>query len=200
MRKFAALLSLLALPLWAGAQTVTMVFTVGILANATGSTPLADGSLVQLIASPDDIFTAPTPGAFSGGNDIIFQTVAFDSSTIGTAGGAQISVTGLSLTLYPIATYKLALRWFPTLTTAATTPGNSTPYGQFDFNNDPTWVAPSSGNSENYSLLTTAAGGSLGNSTGYATRATAAIPEPSTYAALAGLAALAAALWRKRTP
>lgn len=198
MRKLVALLSLLALPLLATAQTVTMVFTVGILANA-GGTALSDGSLVQLIASPDATFAAPTDTTFVGGNDVLFYSAGFDSSTIGTPGGAQITLTGLSLTTYPIATYKLALRWFPTLTTAATTPGASTAYGQFDFNSDATWVAPSAGNSDNYTMLTTAASGSLPNSTGYASLTTAAIPEPSTYAALAGLAALAAAAWRRRT-
>lgn len=199
MKSILALLSFLALSAVASAQTVTIVFYIGILSNGAG-TPVADNSLVQLIASPDSTFAAPTTTAFTGGNDVLFYTGGVDSSTVAnTAGGTQISITGLDLAIYPIAGYKVALRWYPTLTVASSTPGAGTAYGQFDYNSDPSWVVPAANGSDTLYMLTTTAGGSLPDTTGRATQTTpAAIPEPSTYAALAGLAALGAAIWRKR--
>lgn len=173
---------------------VTIDFTVGILNDASGSTPVADGSLIQLIGSVDNAFAAPTPGAFIGGNDVLLFSANFNSSTSGTPGAMLFSLTNVSLA----AGTNLLLRWFPTLTNAAGSPGFSTAYGQYGSLTDVAWVSPSDGQTVSIDFLTIAAGGSTANSAGHAGLTTAAIPEPSTYAAIFGALVLGLAAYRRR--
>jgi hypothetical protein len=198
MRRFPLLLALLLPAAGLRAQTITIDFSLGILSNATG-TALADGALVQIIASPDATFAAPTGTTFVGGGDILVTSLGLDSATSGTAGATVITLTNLSLTTTPVAGYNLLARWFPTLTTASSTPGYGTAYGQWGFPNDATWVAPAAGLTSSYSFLTATAGGPNADTLGRASLSTPAVPEPSTYAAIAGALVLVAAWSRRRS-
>jgi hypothetical protein len=175
--------------------TVTIDFTVGILNDVTGSTPVADGSLIQLIGSSDNVFAAPTPGAFIGGNDVLLFSGSFDSSTSGGTTGAMLfSLSNITLT----PGTNLLLRWFPTLTGGSGSPGGLTPYGEYGSLTDGSWVSPANGSTVSINLLTVSAGGSTLDSFGNASLSTAAIPEPSTYAAIFGVMALGLVAYRRR--
>ena len=179
----------------AARATVIINFDVGVLANASGSTPVADGSLIQIIASSDNVFAAPTAGAFIGGNDVLLFSGSFDSSTTSVTGAMSISLSNLTLAQGT----NLLARWFPTLTTASLTPGAGTAYGQYGSLTDVSWVSPADGTTANPQMLTSSSGfGSAANSNGYAILTVAAVPEPSTYAALFGAAALGLVAWRRR--
>lgn len=94
------------------------------------------------------------------------------------------------ITTYPIANDFLIIRWYPSLTTADTTPGATT-YGQYGYANDVTWVAGGDGTTTSYSFLTqSSGGGTSANSLGYASNTITAVPEPSSYAALVALFSL----------
>jgi hypothetical protein len=87
------------------------------------------------------------------------------------------------------AGYHLAVRWFPSLDSTASTPGN-TSYGQWSYTNDTSWIAGAAGSSTSYFFKTTSyEGGPNANSLGYATSVTA-VPEPSSYAAIIALFSL----------
>jgi len=188
----------------AKADTITMNLLVGVLANSSG-TPLLDGSLLQVIASPDATFSTPTTDSFLGGNsnDILLKSISFDSSTTGVSGAMQLALT-IDLADYPsqqIAGDYFVIRWFPSLTTSNLTPG-STSYGQFGYpdGTNPTWIIGSASSITSYTFRTTSAGGTFADSTGYATNITA-VPEPSSYAIIIALFSLGLLIkhsWRSR--
>lgn len=198
MKRILPILISLGIAQFVCAQTVTLDFTIGVLSISGGSTAISDGSLLQVIASPDATFADPTSTAFTGGNDVLVFSKAFDSLTSGQSG-AMLFTQQVSLSTSAIAGYDLMIRWFPTLTTSSTAPGDGTSYGEYGFNQDNTWVAPSAGNTLSYSLVTLSFGGSLANTVGSAMLSTPAVPEPSTYAQFAlGLGALGLIAYRRR--
>lgn len=196
----AVLLSALMRP--ALADTISLDFTVGVLANSDGSLVLSDGALLQIIASPDTTFATPTTASFLGdnSNDVLLWQGSFDSNTSGTAGVMILSLPSIDLSTTPVAGDYLAVRWFPSLSgsTIPSSPG-STSYGQFDYSNDNTWIVVSSGYF-NYHFLTQSSGfGSSPDSLGYASNITA-VPEPSSYAAIVALFSLGLLIkhgWRR---
>ena len=194
MKKYLSLGLFLALGAWMNAQTITIDFTVGVLTNSTGSAAVADGSLFQVIASNDSVFTAPTTDSFIGGDDVIAWSGAFDSSTIGLAGAMSVVLSNISASTY--SGDRLLVRWFPTLNSSALSPGVAS-YGEYGFPNDASWFAPAAGGTQSYSMVTVSAGGALSDTLGQAVYATA-VPEPSTYALIAGLLSLGAIFWRRR--
>lgn len=196
MRRFPLVLLLVLSAVGLRAQTITIDFSLGVLSNAAG-TALADGALVQIIASPDATFAAPTGTTFVSGGDLLVYSVGLDSASGGMAGATVINPGALSLSSTPIAGYNLIARWFPTLTTASSAPGYGTAYGQWGFPNDASWFAPAPPGTSSYSFLTVAAGGANADTLGRASLSTAAIPEPSTYAAIAGALALGAVGYRR---
>lgn len=174
---------------------VTIDFTIGILADASGSAPLGNGPLIQIIGSSDNSFAAPTAGAFTGGNDVLLFSGSFDITTSANTPGAMLlSLNNISLA----ANTNLLVRWFPTLTIGASAPGGSTPYGQYGSLTDVAWVSPSNGQTVAIGFLTLSAGGSTADSAGFASLTTTAIPEPSTYAAILGALALGFVAYRRR--
>lgn len=180
-------------------QTVTLNIQSGIMSNSVG-TVVPDGSLFQVIASPDATFAAPTAGSFTGGsNDIVIFSYAVNSVASG-ASGYVLTAPVINLSTYAIAGDFLELRWFPTLTTGSASPGGSTFYGQYGYAEQSTsaWIAPASGQTLSYAFLTTSAGGTLADTVGQAMSQTAPIPEPSTYAAIFGVAALGFVAYRRR--
>jgi hypothetical protein len=183
--------------------TVTLDFSVGILTGADGTTPIADGSLIQLIAAPTTGgFVAPTPTTFTSGSEILLWSGAFDSTTafppVSLNGGAMSLAPGpIDIAILP-AGYALMVQWFPTLLSTAVAPGYSTPYGQYSTLNDVSWVSPSNGSTVSFTFQTVSWVGSSANSLGAASLTTAAIPEPSTYAAIFGALALGFVAYRRR--
>lgn len=183
------------------ASTISMDFQVGVLADSTG-TPIADGSLFQIIASPDTTFSAPTSTSFlgNGSNDVLVWSGGFDSSTVGAGAGiADMAVNNIDLSTYPIAGDYLTIRWFPTLTSSSLQPGDSTSYGQYGYLNDNSWIAGNAGSSTTYTFLTQSSGfGSATNSLGYASNTVTPVPEPSSSAIVIALCALAVTIHHRR--
>jgi hypothetical protein len=196
MKKLSALVALLGFAILAHGQT-TFNIAFGVLTNADDSTPAAQGSLVQFIAAPTvGGLVAPTPTAFVSGTELLLSTISLDDTTNGNIPGSMFT----SVTVTVPQNYALMLQWFPTLSSAASAPGGSTPYGQYSLINDASWVAPTPGSTISLNLLTTTVFGpnSTPDSAGYANLTTAPIPEPATYAALFGVMALGFAAYRRR--
>lgn len=198
MKKTAiALLALVSSVMMTG-QTITLEFTVGILSDQNGN-PIPDGALIQVIASPDATFESPTNFDFVGGNDILVYSTGLDSASGGMPGSAYITIPSILLSEYPIAQNFLQIRWFPTLAEGATSPGFATYYGEFGYNNDNSWIAPSAAGFSSFILQTVSYfDGSLPDQVGQALNSTAPIPEPSTYAAVIGALALGFVAYRRR--
>ena len=180
--------------------TVTIDFNIGAMTLADGTTPIPEGSLIQLIAAPTSGgLTGPTAASFISGSEILLISGVVDgSSFLGLGTGTTDFAPGpLTIT----AGYALMIQWFPTLTSGASTPGNSTPYGLYGALNDASWVAPANGSTLTFSFLTTSITGSVPDSAGASNLTTAAaapIPEPATYAAIMGAMVVGFATWRRR--
>lgn len=197
-KKIIFVLAVAALAVVGRAQTIAMDFGLGVLADANGAA-ISDNKLVQIIASSDATFGAPTESSFVSGNDVVLFSGLLD----GSAGlGPDTGTTSISITVSAAyATNYLMVRWFPTITSLQALPGNSTAYGQFGYANDNSWVAPSAGNTLAYNFFTVSTGlGALSDALGYATLSTppAAVPEPTTYAAILGVFALGIIAYRRR--
>jgi hypothetical protein len=181
------------------ADNINFNFTAGILKNFDGSAVMPNGSLIQVIASPDTTFNTPTSTDFLGGsNDVLLWSGAFSTSGTGTPGAMQIPTFSVDLSTTSVANYYLAIRWFPSLPSNASAPGSNTRYGEYGYGTDAfsldtsgenVWRIPSSAATIAPTFLTTSAGGSSDDTRGYATNFTAG-PEPSSYAIIIALFSL----------
>lgn len=175
---------------------VQIQLTAGQLLQNDGTTPMIDGGLLLLVASTTDaVFTPPSATSFTpGSDDVVVSRFSLNSANVGVPGDTtnqlQFSYSG-SFGQGDL----LELFWFPTLTTAASTPGANTQFGAFRTDTVQTsdgsniaFVAPADNAVYNLAFLTSSQGGSNPNSAGIASSFTP-VPEPSTYALL-GLGAL----------
>lgn len=211
MKKYLLLASLMAIGLLpVSAQTivgqVNLNLTLGILSDGSG-TPVADGSLLQVIALTNGSTGAlPSTSDFLGGSasaQVLWQG-AFDSTGTGVAGAMQLSLGNVSIYQdgtvgnYLTAGDPVIVRWYPSLTTSDTTPG-TTGFGQAGYSAvdgtilDTAWVLPAANSSTgtpDLLFLTMSAGGSVPDTAGQAV-STTAVPEPATTAtALGGIGLL----------
>ena len=197
MKKSLLILSFsIALSYAANAAAIVNLFA-GQLFNSNGTTPMANGGLLQVIASTsDNAFYAPTIGSFVGGNadNIIAFSYAMNSATTGQTGSSLQGVTLTYAGAFGVGDF-LLLRWWPTLTISSPSPGAGTPYGEFRTasivdGSTTGWIAPADGGTVSLNFATGNAGGSQPNSAGTANLATA--PEPTSAALLTlGLVSLA---------
>jgi len=186
--------------------TVTIDFLLGQISDNTGAA-VADGSLLQVIASYDSTtFAPPTAGSFLGGStdETVLWQGAFDSATTGIPGAMTLSLASLPVyssagtpgNFYLSAGESVIVRWYPALSGTSVPAGPGTAaFGQYGYTSlagallDSSWVVPSAGSTVNLSLVTASAGGALPNADGYATN-TVPVPEPAATVALLGAAAL----------
>lgn len=179
----------------------------------SSSAAVPDNMLVQLLADTTSTFGAPTAGSFTGtdANEIVLWSGTISFANSGIAGGFSSPV---QLTLGQLGATEatgsfLMLRWYPTLTAAASSPGAGTSYGQFDDSNISTpdaasgsnidWQIPATSASP-YTLnyLSMSEGGDEANSAGVANLTTGAVPEPTTLSLMAGVMAVGAMVLQKR--
>jgi hypothetical protein len=178
MRRFILLLLSLAACRGNLHASITIELSAGQLLTATGA-PVGDGGLIQLLAAPSaTAFTAPSAGSFTGGSsgETVVASFGLDSPTTGTAGYFD-HIVRLTFSGGLQAGEPLLLRWYPTLTTAATSPGGGTSYGQFRTDavvdgSDIAWVTPGDGATDSLSFVTSSQGGSEPNSAGEASETT----------------------------
>ncbi len=174
----------------AASASVTINLGGAELFQTDGSTPIPTGSLIQLVASTtDNTFTSPSPASFTGGSADDIVLASFGSNDPAGPGSFLNSIT-FDLSGNLNAGDQLLLRWWPTLTTASSSPGFSTPFGQFRTDavgsgSDIAWVVPTDGSTVQLNFFDQAFGGTELNSAGTASLMTAAaIPEPSSLALL----------------
>ncbi len=168
----------------AGRATVTINLTAGRLYGSDGTTVCPDNGLVQLVAAgADGVFTAPSAGGFVRGDDVLLRSFAMNSGATGQAGvgAAPVVLDYGRLGLAP--GQRLALRWYPTLSPAATAPAAGTPFGHYSGagvrdGSDSEWILPPEGWSGSLNLLTVAAGGGSAEATGAAAELVASVPGP----------------------
>ncbi len=184
----------------ARAQFVTINFQSSQLTDSTG-TPLANGSLVVLlanVASPTTAgagFSTLSAGSLNVGdllNNGAYQVLgraavdafSFDGEFTGSTGSIQLG--GL---LFPNLSTgdQLAVAWFPSLSeTTDFSMATATSYGLYTLDLSSVWQTPSPASTIDVEVP-------------FATAALlTAVPEPATYAALAGALVLGLALHRKR--
>jgi hypothetical protein len=143
-------------------------------------------------------------GALVGSSDLIVYRASFE--TFGTNGVWSELASNLSLSGNWTANDRLAFVWFPTLTISSLTASNSISYGLLS---DVSWVTPADGsfNETTYQSITTTNNGfftpnsatlSIPDSMARALLTVGAIPEPSTFALLAGVVGLGFASSRRR--
>jgi hypothetical protein len=155
----------------------------GELFQSNGTSPIPAGSLLQLVASTSDsVFTSPTPTSFTGGSadDIVVASFAAPDNSGSFAQPITLNLSG-SLD----AGDPLLLRWWPSLTISASTPGTGATFGQFRTDatenfSDSGWFVPADGSNIALNFLDTAGGGTEPNSAGTASFSTTAVPETST--------------------
>lgn len=215
MRKIlAAAVCLAGLPCLAHADTTSFELDAGVLRTSTlsGATPLPDGTLLQLIASPTGTFTAPTATSFTSGNETVIDSFALNATgstglpaSTGNPGEIDDQIT-ITLTTTVTAGESFELRWYPGLTIGSTAPGAGATYGEHtsptsedmmfatSFGDSP-YVLPAASSNGTLILFTTASSQFLGpypDAAGDADETVAGgtpLPEPSTYAMM-GFAAL----------
>lgn len=170
----------------------------------TGSNgSLLDGSLVLLLAKTtgpatgfDTLQTGTlNVGDFLNGSYQVLGRTGVDHTSTGSltpgASGATDPLTLASGAFADLTTGdQLAVVWFPNLTFSSSfsfVSGAS--YGLYTINSSSAWQVPADGASFEVKVPN----GAMASFT-----AVSAIPEPSTYAALTGLAALGLAGWRRR--
>lgn len=154
----------------------------GFTMNWLGATGSPGALTVSLFSSFD-------PNTVGGGSGLV-STLTLSSGNPSSSGNAVFSGTA---TLLPTATY------YVQISSASAPMGNFYSYSVVGTGNEdggalPGWSIANSAFESNYNNLWTS-----NSSPGlFAIDATAAIPEPSTYAALAGVMALGLAVWRRR--
>lgn len=202
LARFLVLASLLATAVRAG---VTIDFGGGQLYDQN-HVPLSNGSLVLLVADTgNNGFSPLTAGTLSADSFLAHSDdliLAMSSVTnLGEFQGVSDSFNGVFHNNWT-AGNALALIWFADVS-GGILYGNEH-YGLFtsaigEDGSDP-WITPADGTFLRTVLfLTTSAGGSVhADSAGDASFTVAAIPEPATSAACAGLLALALVAWRRR--
>ena len=180
--------------------TVTINLGGGYIYFADGTTKAPLGSLLQLVASTNDnIFSAPTPGSFTGGSS---DDVVIASFEVNQEPGIFLEDIVFSLGGTLGVGDQLMLRWFPSLTLSASAPGGGEQYGEFrtdavENGSTTNWLVPADGQTHDLNFLTIAAGGTRPDAEGAANFVV--VPEPSTVALLGfGGIAAAAGLLRKR--
>lgn len=202
---FAAKLSGLALfaASSAMAQSFAVEFQAGILRDRFGN-PLSDGSLVLLVADTgDNGFTSLlagsdlSVGSFLNSDDQILFRAVVDSDQFGV--GSVVGSANLIFDEFPTLEvgHTLSLIWFSSVTGSSLTLTGGEDYGLFSAGVEDDWIVPSASSLVELSFVTQAAEGSYSDSLSIASFSV--IPEPSTYAALLGIASLGfAALHRRR--
>jgi hypothetical protein len=178
------------------------------LFQSNGTSPIPLGSLIQLVASTtDNTFSNPTSTDFLGGSsdDVILASFASNNAL---GNGSFVEPITFNLTGNLTTGDQLLLRWWPSLTTASSTPGSGTSFGQFrtaavENFSDINWTVPADGSTVALNFLDTSSGFATTpepDSAGAASFiTTAAVPEPSTYAStLLGLGGLGLVTLRRR--
>jgi hypothetical protein len=202
--RFAVLLAVLTWGAVASrAQTVTINFGAKSLFNSAGSL-LPDGTLFILVADTlgNGFGTAQAGslaiGNFISGDDQIIGhgfTEISSGSAIGSGSATNVPLGTGAYSQFTTGD-SLAVMWFPGLTTSSFSLTSGASYGYFRTNSPSSgaaWTVPSAGQSVSIEEL------NLLNDTGAMSgRALlTAIPEPSTYAAICGLAMLGFAAFRR---
>jgi len=216
MNKATILPFVAALALMSARSNANNTVTINLLADylqTSGSAPVSDGMLVQLVGDTTSTFGAPTASSFTGtdSNEIVLWSGVVEAGQIGQAGSFsdQVSLTLGALGAAENTGDYLMLRWYPTLSLSASAPGAGTKYGQFDNNglttpdaasgSDIAWQMPATASSPyalNYYNVTE--GGDEANSAGVANLTVGAVPEPTTFSFVAGALALSALVCGRR--
>jgi hypothetical protein len=201
MKKIYSLAAFLALTAYAHANWSLLVDIDGLRDQSGSFTP--PSTLVLIVADISgngfstpltDYSTAINSGW--GADDTVIGR--FNDTLNDTPGVFSVQVDGADV----YAGKNIALYWFSTLDLTATTLSNGLSYGTTSSLNTE-WVAPAVGATDSITFLGANSTGTLGSGSYTNTQMSAnltitAVPEPATYAALFGLAAVGFCAWRKR--
>lgn len=173
--------------------------------------PQGDG-LIMLVGSPDSTFGGPTADSFVSGNDFVIDRWAAttDAESGQTLGPGVLYKNNPSAGPYDLGSQSgwdpgdpVALYWFPELNTTDPAPGEGTYFGTYrndsGIDGGEPWVTPGSGEEQILNFLTTDAAfpGSSDPTLARADQQVSPVPEPETYALMAGLALLGFAGFRR---
>lgn len=158
----------------------TIFFEGGALFKDFDFNPVDDGSLVIAVTTTSS-FSGPISGSFISGDETLLGSWSTSSSVLGEPGGFEVALPGLELTTGITTGSPIAILWFPTLTSLASTPVVGTQYGSYT---DLSWTVPSDGDTVFYGVESQSIGGGVSNSLLVANLNV--IPEPSSYAVLIG--------------
>jgi hypothetical protein len=200
--------ALLLLPLMAlsASAAVTISFNADSLRDSSGTVAPTSTLAFLLADAGNDGFGSIIAESINqydvlaSGDTVVAR---FDFSTFATPGVISESVSGIDLTNFASGN-QLAIVWMPGLTTAETTVGASQSYGLLT---DASWVAPSDGgtslayqvisDTNNFFFASSPTTLSVTDAQSQASFTTP-VPEPSAFAAIAGLLALGFVALRRR--
>lgn len=147
--------------------------------ESNGVTPVADSRLMYAIALPSSTFELITTSGWTSGDNIQIGLLWLTDNNVEIGGFS--AALNFSLTGGVQAGQRFGMVWFPTISTQTGTPAGGLSYG---FYSAPTWLIPADGNTENFAFETVSVGGTIPNSLGAANQSV--VPEPTTWALLAG--------------
>jgi hypothetical protein len=176
---------------------------------ATAGTPIPEGTGLFLLVADTlgNGFGQPTSSSFVSGDDIQLAewTATVDPNL---PDGVLFTSTGpLSFSLDPAGNWgegdPVGLYWFPTLNPSSGSPGEGTEYGFYTDpvgrDNGDVWVTPPDSQVQDRIWFLTTDSGFGTNPPEVASATLTVVPEPSTYAAAAGLLCLGWAAYSRRS-
>lgn len=196
-------------------SAATLNITAGTLFSDLGTTPLADGSTVVLIADTagDGFGDFTDPASVLGdANNVLLDSVSFDSAALGFgAGNASMSFTWDNGAAGVSEGDNILMVWYAaSFNPTAAGPGNDVNFGTFrtdtPLDGGLNWQVPANNVNGPINFQTGSFFGSEPNNVGFAGVGslnggqTQPIPEPSTYAllGLGSIALVALRRWKKK--
>ena len=176
----------------------------GALFDSSGA-PVTDGGLVYAVSSAAKLFptgtsveTSLSVGDFTWQDNVLLGSWAVDSSVAG-AGSFDAFLAGIALSGGVSQGAQIAIIWFPSLQSSAINDAASATFGtSYGVYTNPAWVIPADGSTVSFSVETAAIGGGISDALTRANQTVGFVPEPSSFAAFAGFAALGLAASRRR--
>jgi hypothetical protein len=187
------------LPLTGSAQVSFRIDAESLKDQANNPIPVGQGLILLVASTTDSTFNDPVPGSFVTGDDVIVGQWNINEE----AGVLWIPDQSFNLTGAWTENDPLGLYWYPSRTSTAGGPNVDESYGFYtdltgaNSGSDP-WITPANGSPRrNLFFLTTDApfAGNVPAEQGVASMTV--VPEPSTYAMIAGLSLLGFAGYRR---
>ena len=187
---------------------VTINLSGSDLLQSNGTSKASTGALGLLVAATEgaSVFGTPTDGDSTAVGSTFGSEYLIVARFGLVADGVAFEAVNETLGAAPLTNWAegdaLAIYWFPGLTTATANFSTGDSFGSFTsadaINGGSAWVTPANTSTVSLNMVTVSAGGTTPNADGIADQSVSGIPEPSTYAAIAGVLMIGLAVMRRK--